>query len=484
MINPKNKLFTWGPIEGRPIYNIFYWYRGFVGCTKRFPPGWAGFITYFQEEKFWAIADHKQLYDKGEAVFKKYLLNERQFKKNWAEWEKMLISFLAIKKEITAKTKLRLNKDELADLIIRWNKIYADDFWNIGSLPELANWGGEQLLGSELKKRLKNHPDFYLAMERLAAPEDFSFYQKEELDLLKLKAVKNKKQQAEKLAEHQQKYFWLLNSYYGTKVLPVSYFRKALSAVSAKQAIDKIRRIKALRRQAVKQKMAVIKKFGLPKNILEIARRLAFSVWWQDLRKSYIFQANQLIDLLLTKAAKIFKIDFNELHHYSLNELENLVLRNKKVSPAEIIKRQNNFYVYLDPKKYKETHFSGETAEKLARPYIERKVDANLKEFKGLVVNRGKVKGRVRVLFSPGQAKRMKPGEILVAPMTSPEYIVALRKAAAVVTDEGGMTCHAAIVSRELGIPGIVGTKIATKVLHDGDLVEVDADKGIVNIIK
>ena len=399
MINPKHKLFTWGPIEGRPIYNIFYWHRGFFFCTKQFPPGWAEFITYFQKEKFWAIADYKELYDKSEAVFKKYLLDERQFKKNWAEWEKMLDLFLAIKKEITAKIKSRLNKDEPADLIIRWNKFYAEVFWNIGNLPELANWGGEQLLEKELKIRLKNQPDFQLAMERLTAPEGFSFYQKEELDLLKLKAVKNKKQLDEKLAEHQQKYFWLLNSYYGTKVLPVSYFRKALSAVSAKQAKDKILQIKELKRNAVKQKMAVAKKFGLPKNILEIARRLAFSVWWQDLRKSYIFQANQLIDLLLAKAAKIFKVDFNDLHYYFLEELENLVLKNKIVSPAEIIKRQNNFYVYLDPKKHKETHFSGETAEKLARPYIERRVDAKTKEFKGLVVNRGRVKGIVRILF-------------------------------------------------------------------------------------
>ena len=60
----------------------------------------------------------------------------------------------------------------------------------------------------------------------------------------------------------------------------------------------------------------------------------------------------------------------------------------------------------------------------------------------------------------------------------------ALIKAAAIVTDEGGVTSHAAIVSRELGIPCVVGTKIATKVLKDGDLVEVDANNGIVKILK
>jgi len=67
--------------------------------------------------------------------------------------------------------------------------------------------------------------------------------------------------------------------------------------------------------------------------------------------------------------------------------------------------------------------------------------------------------------------------------MTRPEHIVAMKKAKAIVTNEGGITCHAAIVSRELGIPCIIGTKIATKVLKDGDLVEVDAGQGIVKIL-
>ena len=74
-------------------------------------------------------------------------------------------------------------------------------------------------------------------------------------------------------------------------------------------------------------------------------------------------------------------------------------------------------------------------------------------------------------------------GRILVALMTSPDYIVAIKKAKAIITDDGGITSHAAIVARELKKPCIVGTKFASKVLHDGDLVEVDAEQGIVKKI-
>lgn len=68
--------------------------------------------------------------------------------------------------------------------------------------------------------------------------------------------------------------------------------------------------------------------------------------------------------------------------------------------------------------------------------------------------------------------------------MTRPEFVPLMKKAAAIITDEGGITCHAAIVSRELNIPCIIGTRIATKVLKDGDYIEVDADNGIVKILR
>ena len=75
-------------------------------------------------------------------------------------------------------------------------------------------------------------------------------------------------------------------------------------------------------------------------------------------------------------------------------------------------------------------------------------------------------------------------GEILVASMTRIEFVPLMKRALVIITDEGGIACHAAIVSRELGVPCIIGTKIATQVLHDGDLVEVDADHGVVRIVE
>jgi pyruvate,water dikinase len=73
---------------------------------------------------------------------------------------------------------------------------------------------------------------------------------------------------------------------------------------------------------------------------------------------------------------------------------------------------------------------------------------------------------------------KLKDGEILVTAMTTPEYVPAMRRSLAIITDEGGVTCHAAIVSRELGKPAIIGTKIATKFLKNGEFIEMDMKKG------
>ncbi|MEK7496756.1 MAG: PEP-utilizing enzyme [Patescibacteria group bacterium] len=91
---------------------------------------------------------------------------------------------------------------------------------------------------------------------------------------------------------------------------------------------------------------------------------------------------------------------------------------------------------------------------------------------KGSVANSGRATGKVRIIRMKKDVKNMKQGEILISPMTTPDVFQALRKASAVVTDEGGSLCHAAILARELNIPCIINAKVASELYKDGDLVE------------
>ena len=106
--------------------------------------------------------------------------------------------------------------------------------------------------------------------------------------------------------------------------------------------------------------------------------------------------------------------------------------------------------------------------------------DAGTPLLRGLAASSGVATGAVRILTSPRDGGMLQRGEVLVAPMTNPDWVPTIRRAAALVTDGGGMTCHAAIVARELGVPCVVGTRTATSSLRDGELVTVDGAQGLI----
>lgn len=109
----------------------------------------------------------------------------------------------------------------------------------------------------------------------------------------------------------------------------------------------------------------------------------------------------------------------------------------------------------------------------------------NAVEIRGSIGNKGKIKGIAKLIWDVNlDGNKLNKGDVLVTSMTRPEFLQLMIRAAAFVTDEGGITCHAGIVAREMNKPCIVGTKVATKILRDGDLVEVDANNGVVKILK
>jgi phosphoenolpyruvate synthase/pyruvate phosphate dikinase len=109
---------------------------------------------------------------------------------------------------------------------------------------------------------------------------------------------------------------------------------------------------------------------------------------------------------------------------------------------------------------------------------------SGITKLKGMTAQKGQAKGIVKIINNKNDANGFEEGMILVSYETTPDFVHIMKKAAAIVTNFGGLTSHAAIVAREFGVPCIVGTQYATDLLKDGDLVEVDANNGIVKIIK
>lgn len=162
---------------------------------------------------------------------------------------------------------------------------------------------------------------------------------------------------------------------------------------------------------------------------------------------------------------------------------KNILDKANRRSELFVAKKVNDIYIY----------YTGQDAKRIANS-VRWEINENISEISGDVASVGYAKGKV-IIMPFGISKKgneklwqkmamMEKGNIIVAANTGPDMIMACRKAGAIVADEGGINSHAAIISRELEIPGIVNTKIATKALNDGDIVEVDANKGIIKILK
>ncbi|MFA4834232.1 MAG: PEP-utilizing enzyme [Patescibacteria group bacterium] len=174
------------------------------------------------------------------------------------------------------------------------------------------------------------------------------------------------------------------------------------------------------------------------------------------------------------------KLSSELIHVLTDNEMEDYFLKNSLPTARDLKKRLTGCAILYDSKGLS-TIYTGSEYKKLLSGLTDKKSND---EIKGMVAFKGKAQGIVKIILDPKDNKNFQDGDILVAGMTRPEYLSLMRRSAAFITDAGGLLSHAAIVARELKKPCIVGTEIASKVLKDGDLIEVDANKGIVKILK
>jgi len=179
---------------------------------------------------------------------------------------------------------------------------------------------------------------------------------------------------------------------------------------------------------------------------------------------------------ILKEIARRHFITEKQVRFMTAAEVEDLLLRGT-VNEAELLHRTKECVLYAEDGF--DAVYIGEKAKPLLASF-QREINTDVAELKGDTACPGYAKGRVKIIIRAEEMGKMNQGDILVSIATDPDIVPAMKKAAAIVTEQGGVTSHAAIVSRELGIPCVIGTKIATKVLKDGDLVEVDATKGVV----
>ena len=183
-------------------------------------------------------------------------------------------------------------------------------------------------------------------------------------------------------------------------------------------------------------------------------------------------------DIVVRKSlSKLFPKLKDYIHVLSINEI-----KTEKIPSVEILKKRDSGFIYTQDHLYVGAKRK-DIEKKFCIKFESEEVEYTNK-LKGIVAQKGKIRGRVRRIMGHKDISKIKEGEILVAPMTMPDFIPAMKKASAFVTDEGSLACHAAIIAREMKKPCIVGTKIATQLLKDDMEIEVDANNGFIKIIK
>lgn len=194
-------------------------------------------------------------------------------------------------------------------------------------------------------------------------------------------------------------------------------------------------------------------------------------------------KVQKMVTQYMKNISNQFEIERHLVSTLTLKELEALIVHNKKVSQKELEKRYEQCFLFIN-KNSNEVLFSQKEADKISQCLLNKGKQENT--LFGQIAYKGKVKGKVKVIQNPQTVnlKNIKRPFILVTGMTRPEFLPFFEKSIAVVTDAGGVLSHAAITARELKKPCIIGTEFATQILKDGDLVEVDADNGVVKVLK
>ncbi|MFH1053706.1 MAG: PEP-utilizing enzyme [Candidatus Woesearchaeota archaeon] len=329
----------------------------------------------------------------------------------------------------------------------------------------------------QLNKEITEH-DVIELMQPAYISESLN-YKKEMLNLSLTKEIFDNE-----LNQLADKYGWIAMSWDGSHEIDAEHVKKDIERHNSENLVERakeLRRINGIKDTIAGKRKELIEKYNLDASRLDpyffLLDKFAL---FHDWRKETQMRCNQVIFPCLKEMASRFDVEYKDILFYLNPEIKHLCLDNVRVEQMLLEKRKKAM-LWVISDGLKEEYLGDEAIKKLDELVLSVIKAENVSEVKGIPANKGRLVGRVFLAKSAKSANlELREGEILVTSMTTIDYLPAMRKASAIVTDDGGITCHAAIVSRELGKPCIVGTKIATQVFEHGDKVEVDAVNGIV----
>lgn len=362
---------------------------------------------------------------------------------------------------ISAKLKNTIRergKEELIDSYLKEIIFPSKDNWVVKEVRDLIEIAAEIQTKSEIKEMFTKE-----------SPEQIS------------KEIKEKDKDLFSRLEGHTNAFGFLDMYWfigkPTTIEAVILRIKELLKEDCSQKLQKIDEEKQEKEQKYESTIKELQISGEILSLIEYAREHAY---FRLHRMDVIFQAGYYARNLLEEVGRRIGISYDDVLWLTSEEIRAFLKIGNMPDLSRVEESKKTGYAVL--------MLNGEikviTGKELRSLVEEEKIE-EVKHLEGTIASVGKHTGKAKIITSIHEVNKVKDKDVLVTIMTKPAYMLALIRAGAVVTDEGGLLSHAAIVTRELGKPCVMGTNIATKVFVDGDLLEVDATstKGIVRLL-
>ncbi len=417
--------------------------------------------------------------DEKEDIFEEVLQKEIQspgwFAKHVTRWHDIKKEQDALNKKVVAGLST-LSDTELLDLYKALHHVNKD-FVMYGTFIECLDPYSEKLPQHFREKYNLTDAQTRKYLSLLSTPIERSFLTQEKIDFLHVCLGKMS------IELFHEKYYWFETNYKDAQELTKEEIKRRVEALckakSKEEMKNEIQRTEELEKEQIMRKEKVLQQIKMTPEDTALFDLIALFAHLMDFRKENMMKTTYSRYHLIAEIAKRKKVDIELLLRMTAEECFSF-FEGKKVDLDHINNRTKGIVFYFTPTE--EIEFQGEQAEKLYDAYMGNLLQH---EFKGQIAfDPGHtVQGTVCKVLNT-KTEQFTEGHILVTSMTRPDFMHMMRKAKAVITDEGGITCHAAIVSRELQLPCVIGTKVATKKLESGDVIEINFTTGMIKILE
>jgi len=425
---------------------------------------------------FWSEDDLSRLQGDGRKLLDSELASEVL-----CEQEASVAGYWENSEKILKAVEGSIGRGELAEIFMQYTNSLRRIYAHFNTSVAYVTYAVESELLKLIEEKRPRKVEEYFQI--ITAPTKPNILSQELADWLKI--AKNPRR--DRIISHTKKYPIMLANIFSEDDA-LKWARNRLKNKSAPEVEDEIRE-SGLRRESLKERRSEILESLSSDRVNDLSRflgdcsvnRLLIKACWNG--ESYYLLP------FFEKVSSLGKCSVKDVYmFYTWEDIHRMLSEKTYLKKNELERRRQAYLLYFNKPKIEV--FSGDEAHKMKKRLLSQHIPSRkIRVFSGSVANKGVVFGRVKILKdeNPNKIKKfiesLGPKDILVTGMTNPTMVAFMDNIQGIITDEGGVACHAAIISREYGIPCIVGCKMATLVLRNNDQVLLDAERGVVERI-